>query len=924
MNPAVFGHALVHTRDFLTRFIGVLLVLVAALLIGYAEIAQHRFRAHQEALAERTVAGTAGLIEFYLSDAQRAVRLFAEDRIEAIERVVATPEDPDLFDRLLAEALHHLPDAFAMALADTHGNVLVDDFEGPVEEVCRRDIQTFARPDHPHEVVIHPTPLGSHFDLMAPVTTPGGWQGIFFVSLSPERVAKILADSRLPGHELFLLHRDRRGLIEISAQGGRNRMKRPFQLTQQEMASIFAAQTLPGTRWELVDVVSPELLAAFGKRERLHAFVVFSGFLGVALFLAYLVRREERGRTQAEEALIEANRRLDARVRERTGELRSANDALRREIDRRREIERALQGALERYDLAVKGSNDALWDWDLRAGRVYLSPRYAEIRGTGGEAMAVDLEGWLESVDEDDRLRLREAFRRLQEGDALHLCEEVRVATADGDWRWCMIRGAAVRDRHGVVQRVAGSITDITERRRAVEALQRYALYDPLTGLANQTLFLDRLAQVLQGSEADPAVLAIHVEGLRRLNHRMGRAAADDILRRLALRLAAEVQGGETLARISGSEFAWLVPCSGAERAPEREAAVRRALAEPFEAANGEKLRLDARIGWALGSQVRGGAEALLHAAEMATVEARRAGVPSRRFDTRARRPAPGEGDDPTVRLQQAIERRELRVHFQPLVRLPDCRPYGFEALVRWAHPDKGLLSPAEFIAVAEESGLIVPLGEWVLTEVVRQCRAWSGEGSFPMVVSVNLSCRQFLDADFVPRVEAVLAANRDLVERGCLTLVLEITETTLMQDMEPVLAAVRRLGSWGVRFAIDDFGTGYSSLAYLQSLPLDTLKLDQGFVARLHEPGTRTIVRHMVTLAHELSLQVVAEGVEREDQLKALVEMGVDLGQGYWFGRPMAPEAAWRWWMTRTRGVSAPAAQPQDQQDQRKQLRPE
>ena len=914
VNPAAFSRVLSQPRDFLTRFIGILLVLVAVLLIGYAEVAQHRFRVHQEELASRSVRGAAELVELYLSDAERALVLFADNHAVALGRLGRQPGDAELYDRLLAATRRHFPNAFAMALADQGGEVLVDDFGGRVEEVCRNDIRAFARADHPHEVVIHPNPLGYHFDLMAPVEAPDGWEGIFFVSLAPDRIARILAQGAPPAHRLYLLHRDQRGLIEVAAQGSRNRLDRPFRLSQEELASVLASQALPGTRWTLVDVVPQTLFTEFGRRERLHAFAVFAGFLGVALFLAHLVRREERGRTQAEAALMEANRALDARVRERTRELRQANDALRHEIEQRRRSDRALQRALERYDLAVRGSNDAIWDWDLESDQVYLSPRFEEIRGGPAEAATLTMASWLEMVHAEDIPRFQEAVDQARSGRDEHLCEEVRIATRGGRWRWCMIRGAGVHDERGRLLRMAGSITDVTERHRAAEAIRRYTLYDPLTGLPNHALFLDRVGQALASADSDPALLVLHVEGLRDLNRRMGRAAADDLLRRLAQRLEGDVLAGETLARISGSEFAWLIPASGPERVPAIVAGVQEALSKPFESIGGTTHRLEVRIGWASYKDVEGGPETLLRAADLAMIQARREGVAAMRFDAGQGRDDTVIGPDPAASLAQAIERGELRVCFQPLVRLADESPYGFEALMRWAHPERGLLAPAEFMAAAEESGLIVPMGEWVLREAVRQCRAWNEALSGPMVMSVNLSCHQFLDPDFVSRVESVLAEGRDSVERGCLTLVLEITETTLMRDMEPVLEAVRRLRSWGVRLAIDDFGTGYSSLSYLQTLPLDTLKLDQGFVARLQEPGTRAIVAHMIGLAHELSMQVVAEGIETENQLRELVALGADIGQGYWFGRPMDPDQARVWWRKRVgrRGpesVSAPGA---------------
>jgi diguanylate cyclase (GGDEF)-like protein len=463
-----------------------------------------------------------------------------------------------------------------------------------------------------------------------------------------------------------------------------------------------------------------------------------------------------------------------------------------------------------------------------------------------------------------------------------------------------------VSDEKGKPTRMAGSLTDVTDRKVAEERLLHNAFYDGLTELPNRSLFMDRLGRSLARAKRREdymfAVLFLDLDRFKNVNDSLGHTVGDELLISVARRLETCLRPGDTAARLGGDEFTMLLDditdVSDATRVAER---IQQDLAIPFDL-NGHEVFVAASIGIAV-SAIKGTVSAydlpedVLRDADTAMYRAKALGkarheVFDEAMHARALALLRMETD-----LRRALERENFRVYYQPLVSLETGRISGFEALVRWEHPERGLVSPAEFISLAEETGLIIAIDRWVLREACHQTRLWqekfgasTGHPRAPLYISANLSSKQFGQPDLVDQIEEIVLHTG----LGMHSLKLEITESVLMNNAEAAAAMLLQLRKLGIRLSIDDFGTGYSSLSYLHSFPLDTLKIDRSFINRLGGDGEGSeIVRTIMTLSRNLGMEVVAEGVETAEQLNELRKLTCDYGQGYFFARPLRAEDA-------------------------------
>ncbi len=555
----------------------------------------------------------------------------------------------------------------------------------------------------------------------------------------------------------------------------------------------------------------------------------------------------------------------------------------------------ALVTSQERYALAVEGAKDGLWDWDLRENRVYFGPRWKSMLGFEDHEIGSDPEEWLSRVHPDDRSRVKAEIAAHVMGGSAHFESEHRMQHKDGTYLWMLSRAIAVRAAGGKATRMAGSQTDITDRKRVEEQLARQAFYDTLTGLPNRALFLDRLDQAIRRasrrSDVLFAVLFLDVDRFKDVNDSLGHVKGDALLAAVARRLEACVRPGDTVARLGGDEFTVLLDDMRApEDALQVAQRIQSQLAQPF-AIEGNEIFATASIGIAPGGGYER-ADDLLRDADTAMYRAKERGracyeVFDQAMHARAVRRLELETD-----LRRAIDRNEFRVFYQPIVCLRDDRLTGFEALVRWQHPQRGLLGPGEFLPLAEEDGLILPIDLFVLREACRQTRLWQQRYAPDPALraSVNFSTRQFSRPDLVERVDAIL---RETGFEGA-NLTLEITESVLIEDSAAIHDLLRRLRELGIRFSLDDFGTGYSSLGYLHRYPIDYLKIHHSFVGQLGRPGNQgQLVRTITTLADNLGMGVVAEGVETPEQLEHLRDLHCERVQGFYFSKPVAPPAA-------------------------------
>jgi diguanylate cyclase (GGDEF)-like protein/PAS domain S-box-containing protein len=524
---------------------------------------------------------------------------------------------------------------------------------------------------------------------------------------------------------------------------------------------------------------------------------------------------------------------------------------------------------------------------------LYISPSVENVLGYPRRQWLEDRGLWdrLLNADDADRVVSNEA-ECARSGEKL--VQEYRLRAADGRDVWIRDEMTVVTDRNtGEDPLFYGVFLDVSDRKRMESELERLALYDALTGLPNRALFADRLGHVLarRGRETSTAVYFLDVDRFKRINDSLGHAAGDEVLREVAKRLNGVLRPEDTVARFGGDEFTLLCESvGGVLEAVSIADRLQRSLRDPL-MAGGAELRLSASIGVALVEPNEvGDAQHLIEDADAAMYRAKeRGGARAELFDSAMR--------DNAVRalrieqeLQQALERGELRLFLQPGVDLRTGQVIGAEALVRWKHPQRGLIMPDGFLGVAEETGLIVPLGEWVIGESCRQLAEWQSRPETSQLhLSLNLSARELTHPDVVSNLLGCVRESG--IDPHYLTI--EVTESTAMADGDSGFRALREFSSEGIRVAIDDFGTGYSSLEQLRRMPVDIVKVDRSFVSGMaDDPTDRALVAAVVGMGRALKLAVVAEGVELPEEAEALLELGCHIGQGFLFAKPLPIEA--------------------------------
>ena len=567
-----------------------------------------------------------------------------------------------------------------------------------------------------------------------------------------------------------------------------------------------------------------------------------------------------------------------------------------RDITERKGVEERLREAEQRYRTLVEqipvvtyidradGSDTPLYTSPQIKGLLGYTPE----EGSGGRL-------WRERLHPEDRERVLAADGRFEREGEERYGGEYRLLAKDGSVVWVLEEAVLVKDATGSPLYWQGILYDITERKEAEEWLEHRAYHDPLTDLPNRQLVLDRLGHALARTErregSGVAVLFVDLDRFKVINDSLGHEAGDLLLVAVGARLMGCLRPEDTLARFGGDEFVVLVEdIEGLAQAIRLAERLIDRLEGPF-VLEGRELFVTASVGIAFGTASTKSAEALLRDADTAMYRAKNESLGYAVFDSalyeRAVQRLQLEND-----LRRAVEREEFVLHYQPILGFGSDGVWGVEALVRWKHPERGLLGPSEFVTVAEETGLIVPIGRWVLEEACHRTQGWqqSYPRSAPLAVIVNFSAKQLWHPGCVGDIEEALRRSG----LGAKSLILDVTESAFIGAMEDNTLSLQRIENLGVRLSIDDFGTGYSSLSYPKRLPADAIKIDKAFVKGLGENVEDTaILRMVVELAHTLGMKVIAEGVETKGQAALLEEMGCDFAQGFYFSKPLPPEVA-------------------------------
>ncbi|WP_206075868.1 EAL domain-containing protein [Mesorhizobium sp. Z1-4] len=558
-------------------------------------------------------------------------------------------------------------------------------------------------------------------------------------------------------------------------------------------------------------------------------------------------------------------------------------------------LHQGLFSDMERQALALTGSGDSVWDWDVPRDRVVTRPDISRQLGLAANSLHGPARNWLPALHADDRDTFRTTLDVVLEHRRGRISQAFRLRGSDGHYHWFLLRARPVIGSDGEIIRCVGTLIDVTEQKKAEERLLQDAVHDNLTGLPNRQLFMNRLETVITLARDDdkvrPTVFVVDIDRFKHVNDSLGISAGDTILLTISRRLHRLLKPQDSLSRFSGDQFAIMLL---SEQDPARIAAVadaiRQAVRAPLTFAKRE-IVLTPSIGLISWTSQQATAEDIVKDAELAMFQAKRFG------GDRAEPFRPAFRSIGTDRLQlesdlrRALERKELTLAYQPIVRLEDQSIAGFEALIRWEHPRRGTIPPSDFVPIAESCGLIVPIGLFAMQRAAEDLASWQKQiDDVPLSVSVNLSSRQLLRRDLVNDVSSVIA--RSGIKPRCFRL--ELTESLVMDNPEQSSHVLNRLAGLGIGLSIDDFGTGYSSLAYLTRFPFDTIKIDKSFVDDT-SPKRVVLLNSMVNMAHELGLSVVAEGVSDESDALQLRQMGCEYVQSFAFGPPQPAEATFK-----------------------------
>ena len=554
-----------------------------------------------------------------------------------------------------------------------------------------------------------------------------------------------------------------------------------------------------------------------------------------------------------------------------------------------------LRADVHRMELIVEATHDSIWEWDLTTGRLWRGGKLFELYGISPEQVEPTVEWWRHRLHPEDEKRVWDALQAAIESGDSTWRDEYRLRHASGEYRTIADRAVIIRDRQNRPVRLLGGTIDVSARRRVEELLVHNAFHDPLTGLPNRELFLDRLDRALSrlgSGEGSPAiaVLFLDVDRFKVINDSLGHTSGDELLAALGARLKRHLRHRDTAARFGGDEFTVLLDglddATDALRIAER---IQRSISIPFNIGP-HQVPVSVSIGVACASSDAERPEDILRQADLAMYRAKAGGraraqlfEPS--FDVHARSILQRESE-----LRESFHNGSLQLYYQPIVSLESGRTVSFEALLRWNHPSRGLILPSEILPLAHEAGLGIQLGTWVLRECCHQLRRWRDAGLAPssLSLSFNLSGTELMRPTLLDEVSRLLTENR--LEGTAL--LIELTETTIMEGDALAVQTLTRLRDLGVRLALDDFGCGYSSLARLQDFPISMIKIDSSFVEQIGGPKQK-ILAAIVALAHELKIEITAEGVETFQQLQYLVECGASRVQGLLFSDALSVQAA-------------------------------
>ncbi|MGV8984174.1 putative bifunctional diguanylate cyclase/phosphodiesterase [Clostridium sp.] len=571
-------------------------------------------------------------------------------------------------------------------------------------------------------------------------------------------------------------------------------------------------------------------------------------------------------------------------------QLLAAEEELRAQFDELHDKQAIIEKSEERYKLALEGSNDAIFEIDLITGEFFSSDKISDITGYDRDTM-VNLKDLMRLVAEEYKKIAVDDFNNHIQGKTLHYQSNLKIKFNGGGDRWILIRGKCMRNKNGIATKISGSVTDVSGQKDSENKINKLKFYDILTDIPNRRLFISNLDnEILKAKDKDVkiAVLFIDLDNFKEINDTLGHDYGDELLKNVAISLKGNLKEGDLLARVGGDEFFILM--KNIEDYSEITCLCEKLLSSLNNEITiaGKQFYTSASIGITVFPDDGHVTNTLLKNADTAMYSAKYNGKAKYSFFNKNMSEIVVRRVEIEKGLRHALENNELEIYYQPQIDIINNKIKGFEALLRWNSSDLGRISPDEFIPVAEKSGLIIPMGEWIIKTVYLQNNLWKSKGYIYDTIAINLSAVQLQNDKFEKNLKRIIAetkVNTRFVE-------LEITESILMKDFEKGVKLLTEIRSLGINIALDDFGTGYSSLSYLKQLPINTLKIDKSFIDNIvTNEREKAIVDGIIQLAQKIDLDVIAEGVETKEQIRLLQSMGCNQIQGYYFSKPLPPE---------------------------------
>ena len=605
---------------------------------------------------------------------------------------------------------------------------------------------------------------------------------------------------------------------------------------------------------------------------------VIAVFLLLQMYIAYLKRKLEFEKKELKTA---------------NEELVAAEVELKKQYDELSRKGKELRLSEERYRLAVDGVNDGIWDWDNEKNNLFISSRCWTILGYKENELPSKLDVWVKIVHPDDKEKFLKAIESYMTGKSKkHFQMELRFMSGTGVYKWVLIKGKAIVNQDGVIIRMAGSLTDINDRKLAEEKIHQMAYYDELTGLPNRTLLLDRFTIAAANAIRKKRMVAIYfldLDNFKTINDTLGHSYGDELISDVGRHLKEQMRKGDTIARLGGDEFIIMQPnIKEVEEVTHMASRLLTSFKQPC-ILQGREFFISVSIGITVFPDDGQDIQTLMKNADTAMYRAKELGKNNFQLYTESLNKRMLEKLYIENGLRKALENNELAIHYQPQVELKTGRTVCMEALLRWRHPALGLLDAEYFMNVAEETGLIVPIGEWVFKTAFTQLKKWHEDGSNGLKLSINISLRQFMQKNLINTISAAISeagVKPEWIE-------LEVNEIIAFKDLEYTLSTLHSIKEMGLGIILDDFCSGCSSLNYLKQMPIDNIKIDRSFIHDMAEGSSEAmIVKALISLAHDLNLKVTAEGVETMDKLELLSKEKCDMIQGYIFSTPLSEEA--------------------------------